>query len=149
MRQKRGTPGHKALLNILIDGRISNGLTQVELAEKLKVRQSYISNYETGERRLDAVELILVCEAIGIDPVGVIEQIVDVVITSPPRVLGPKRKRKSSKHQSATGRRGPEDESHERLRPGEQLIAPSDPFPVALCALVLFIQSGFHCGVPP
>lgn len=91
MRQKRGTPGHKALLNILITGRIASGLTQVELAEKLKVRQSYISNYETGERRLDAVELILVCDAIGLDPAGVIEQVTELVIASPPEVIRRKR----------------------------------------------------------
>lgn len=106
MRQKRGTPGHKALLEILIDGRISSGLTQVELAEKLKVRQSYISNYETGERRLDAVELILVCNAIGLDPAGVIEQVAEVVTESPPKVI--RSKRASPKVPGpATKRKGP------------------------------------------
>lgn len=106
MRQKRGTPGHKTLLNILIDGRVASGLTQIELAEKLKVRQSYISNYETGERRLDAVELILVCEAIGLDPAGVIEQVAEVVIASPPEVI--RRKRSvPKKPRSAKHRKGP------------------------------------------
>lgn len=106
MRQKRGTPGHTTLLDILIDGRVASGLTQVELAEKLMVRQSYVSNYETGERRLDAVELILVCDAIGLDPAGVIEQVAEVVLTSPPEVI--RRKRAAPKKPRATAaRKGP------------------------------------------
>jgi transcriptional regulator with XRE-family HTH domain len=91
MRQKRGTPGHKTLLNILTDGRIAAGLTQVELAARLKVRQSYVSNYETGERRLDAIELILVCRAIGLAPSGVIDRVDEVVAVSPPGLIPPKR----------------------------------------------------------
>lgn len=105
MRQKRGTPGHKALLDTLIDGRIGSGLTQVELAEKLRVRQSYVSNYETGERRLDVVEFILVCRAIGLDPAGVVEQVAEVVAASPPEVI--KAKPDSAKARAAKSRKGP------------------------------------------
>lgn len=105
MRQKRGTPGHKTLLNILIDGRIAAGLTQVELATKLKVRQSYVSNYETGERRLDAIELILVCRAIGLAPSGVIDRVDEVVAVSPPGLIPAKRAVK--KQAATTQRKGP------------------------------------------
>lgn len=105
MRQKRGTPGHKVLLDALIEGRIASGLTQVELAEKLKVRQSYVSNYETGERRLDVVEFILVCGAIGLDPAGVVEQVAEVVADSPPKVI--KAKAGTAKAQAAKSRKGP------------------------------------------
>jgi transcriptional regulator with XRE-family HTH domain len=41
------------------------GLTQVELAGRLDVPQSFVSKYETGERRLDVIELRHVAEAIG------------------------------------------------------------------------------------
>lgn len=105
MRQKRGTPGHRALLDTLIDGRIASGLTQVELAEKLKVRQSYVSNYETGERRLDVVEFILVCRGIGLDPAGVVEQVAEVVATSPPKVI--RAKAGTAKTRAAKSRKGP------------------------------------------
>ena len=105
MRQKRGTPGHKVLLDALIEGRIGSGLTQVELAEKLKVRQSYVSNYETGERRLDVVEFILVCGAIGLDPTGIVEQVAEVVAASPPKVI--KTKAGTAKTRAATSRKGP------------------------------------------
>ena len=49
--------------------RKSAGLTQVDLALRLKRPQSFVSKYERGERRLDLVEFGEVAEAIGINPV--------------------------------------------------------------------------------
>lgn len=37
--------------------RLESGLTQVEVAKKLKRPQSYISKSEAGEQRLDIVEI--------------------------------------------------------------------------------------------
>lgn len=42
------------------------GLRQVELAERLGVPQSFVSKYESGERRLDILELRACCAALGI-----------------------------------------------------------------------------------
>jgi transcriptional regulator with XRE-family HTH domain len=42
-------------------------LTQVELAERLGRPQSFVSKYETGERRLDILELRDVCAALEMD----------------------------------------------------------------------------------
>ena len=42
------------------------GLTQVQLAERLDIPQTWISNYERGERKLDVLELRQVCKALGI-----------------------------------------------------------------------------------
>lgn len=39
-------------------------LTQVQVAERLDVPQSFVSKYESGERRLDVIELRHVAEAI-------------------------------------------------------------------------------------
>ena len=41
------------------------GLTQVQVAERLEMPQSFVSKYESGERRLDVVELRHVAVAIG------------------------------------------------------------------------------------
>ena len=43
--------------------RQNSGLTQVALAGKLDKPQSYVSKYENGERRLDFIEVLEVCEA--------------------------------------------------------------------------------------
>lgn len=41
------------------------GLTQVEVAKKLKKPQSWVSKSETGERRVDAVELCEIAKVLG------------------------------------------------------------------------------------
>jgi len=60
------TEKHKALLKVLKATRIEAGFRQVDLAEKLTVPQSMISKYESGERRIDFLELIEICDALGI-----------------------------------------------------------------------------------
>lgn len=42
------------------------GMRQVDLAAKLSRPQSFVSNYEAGERGLDLMELRSICEAVGI-----------------------------------------------------------------------------------
>lgn len=55
------TTGHSVIINILRDERIKAGLRQIDLAEKLGVRQSFVSKYEVGERRLDIIEIQTIC----------------------------------------------------------------------------------------
>lgn len=45
------------LRDILRDARIAAGLTQAELAQDLGAGQSFVSKYESGERRLDLAEV--------------------------------------------------------------------------------------------
>jgi transcriptional regulator with XRE-family HTH domain len=59
---------------VLKDIRESAGLRQVELAERLGQPQSFISKYESGERRLDVVEAVAVCEALGTHLASVITE---------------------------------------------------------------------------
>lgn len=46
--------------------RLDAGLRQSDLADKLGAPQSFVSKYESGERRLDILELRQICEAVGI-----------------------------------------------------------------------------------
>ena len=54
------------LINLLREMRVEAGLTQVELAAHLEKDQTFISKYESGERRLDVLEMREICQAIGI-----------------------------------------------------------------------------------
>lgn len=44
---------------------MSSGLRQEDLADKLDEPQSFVSKIESGERRIDLVELNDICEALG------------------------------------------------------------------------------------
>jgi transcriptional regulator with XRE-family HTH domain len=55
--------------------RVEAGLTQSELAARLGTDQTFISKYESGERRLDILELREVCQVIGIDFVAFIRRL--------------------------------------------------------------------------
>lgn len=75
-RVSRGLhPTYKKLSSLLAEARASAGLTQAQVAERLKRPQSFVSKYENGERQLDVVEFIAVCKAIGISPPEVLNRI--------------------------------------------------------------------------
>jgi len=54
------------LADMLKEARTAAGLTQAQLSEKIGVPQSFVSKYESGERRLDVLELRTVCRALGV-----------------------------------------------------------------------------------
>lgn len=57
---------YRTVISALKRARKSKRVTQVELAEALRVKQSVISKIERGERRLDIVEIFRICEALDI-----------------------------------------------------------------------------------
>jgi ribosome-binding protein aMBF1 (putative translation factor) len=61
-----------ALCQALVDARKNAGLGQEELAERLKCHQSLVARIESGERRIDVVELVVLARAIGFDPVEIL-----------------------------------------------------------------------------
>ena len=65
----------KKLLVLLRGVRVEAGLTQSKLASRLGTDQTFISKYESGERRLDILELREVCQVIGIDFVAFIRRL--------------------------------------------------------------------------
>lgn len=68
MPRTLGDARHEALIAFLIAKRKEMGLTQVELAARMKVFQSYVARLESGERRIDVVEFIKIGALLGFDP---------------------------------------------------------------------------------
>jgi transcriptional regulator with XRE-family HTH domain len=67
MSKTKFTTPDEIFRDLLRQLRTSKNLTQADVAARLRQPQSYVSKYETGERRLDFVETTLLCEALGID----------------------------------------------------------------------------------
>jgi transcriptional regulator with XRE-family HTH domain len=66
---------YSSLRSILVSTRKLRGLTQSDVAERLKKPQSFVSKYESGERRLDVIEFIEVCKALTVNPVSIIKKL--------------------------------------------------------------------------
>lgn len=67
----------KLLLERLSSKRLLAGITQQQLSAKLNRPQSFVSKYENGERRLDFIEIIEICNALNSDPHELIDLIVE------------------------------------------------------------------------
>ena len=66
VRKSIHTPQNERLLSLLRKLRTEAGLTQVDLAARIKKDQTFVSKYESGERRLDVLELREICIAVGV-----------------------------------------------------------------------------------
>ena len=66
--------GQERLQKLLREAREAEGLTQSDVAKRLKKPQSYVIKYETGESRLYLIELREVCQALGTSLVRFIER---------------------------------------------------------------------------
>jgi len=60
------TPDYDRFLALLKQARVKAGLSQVEAADRLGRPQSFVSKCESGERRVDVVELGQFCAAYGV-----------------------------------------------------------------------------------
>ena len=66
---------YAAFTDLLKEERKSAGLTQAQLAKKLRRPQSYVSKYERGDRRLDVIEFLEIARVIGFDPTKLISKL--------------------------------------------------------------------------
>jgi hypothetical protein len=57
------------LIAILVAARRETGVRQQRPAKKLGRPQSFVANYDGGERRIDVVEFVAIARALGQDPV--------------------------------------------------------------------------------
>jgi len=56
----------EVLASLLLKVRRELGLRQIDVARLLGEPQSFVSKYESGERRLDLPELEQICKAMGV-----------------------------------------------------------------------------------
>ena len=66
---------HERLCEQLRALRTRAGLTQSALAERLGVRQTVVSEYERGQRRIDVLELRAIAVALGRPAAAVVAQL--------------------------------------------------------------------------
>jgi DNA-binding transcriptional regulator YiaG len=69
------TEAHQRLCGGLKRLRARAGFTQSVLAKRLGVRQTFVSAYERGDRRLDVVELRAIAVALGRPAAAVVAQL--------------------------------------------------------------------------
>jgi transcriptional regulator with XRE-family HTH domain len=65
----------RRLREALIEARKAKGLNQTELAAALKRTQTFVSNYERGERRLGLVDFVLIARTLGVEPAELLRRL--------------------------------------------------------------------------
>ena len=65
MEKSVHTAEYATLLELLREARRQAGVTQVELAARLKKSQSFVSKVEVGETRVDVIQLRTILKALG------------------------------------------------------------------------------------
>lgn len=76
MAKSLHTPQYGVFRSLMADLRVTAKLPQSELAARLGAPQSFVSKYESGERRLDVIEFVSVCDALGVAPDLILKKLV-------------------------------------------------------------------------
>jgi len=69
---------HKRLAEIISEERQRAGMHQSAVAKKLGRHQPFIANIESGQRRIDITEFLMLSQIIGFDPHEALQKIIDV-----------------------------------------------------------------------
>lgn len=77
LRKTLRSRGHKTLIGVLVAAREKAGMTQRELAARIRRPHSFVGRMEAGERRVDVVEFIEIARALGADPKEMFDRLVD------------------------------------------------------------------------
>lgn len=75
MAKSLHTPEYEHFRALLVEAREGAALTQLEVSSRLNRPQSFVAKYEGGERRLDVIEFLEVCQALNVDPNRIITQL--------------------------------------------------------------------------
>jgi transcriptional regulator with XRE-family HTH domain len=74
VEKSQHTEQYRRLLEALRKAREDAGLTQEQVAEQLDLYASFVSKIESGERRLDVVELAAFCKVYQVGLVDLLRQ---------------------------------------------------------------------------
>jgi transcriptional regulator with XRE-family HTH domain len=75
MRRSIHSEAYGAFVDLMIEARKASGMTQAEVAVALGKPQSFVSKYESHERRLDVVEFVAIARVVRADPVRIVNVI--------------------------------------------------------------------------
>ena len=67
MREISTQECHKGFGEFIKDARLEKGIYQEELAEKVGIKQSYLSRLERGERNIDLALALKLCDILEVD----------------------------------------------------------------------------------
>jgi transcriptional regulator with XRE-family HTH domain len=70
MEKSQHSRSYLRLTRALRQAREATGLTQAQVAKKMGAYASFVSKVESGERRIDVIELRQLCGVYGLDLVG-------------------------------------------------------------------------------
>jgi len=73
-RSSRKQRERTILLDLLRELRRQKGLSQDQMAKAIGTKQAFVSKYETGERRLDFLDLVAICEVLNMSIVKFAER---------------------------------------------------------------------------
>lgn len=95
MARSLHTAAHRELVSAVVALRKSAGLTQRGLAERLGREQNFIGRIETGQRRIDLVEWVMICRACEVEPAAEVAKLVGHLVSLIPAPLKPRRPKPS------------------------------------------------------
>lgn len=75
MKSGREAKDRERIAALLRELRVARGLRQLDVAESLGEPQSYVSRYESGEQRLDLVDLRKICAALDISLIDFVRKV--------------------------------------------------------------------------
>lgn len=70
----RTRPEYDDLRAALRSARQETGISQWELSKRLGVHPAWVQRSESGERRLDVIELVDIAKALGVDVVEILRR---------------------------------------------------------------------------
>jgi transcriptional regulator with XRE-family HTH domain len=73
------TEQYRAVGAVLAAARRRAGLTQQELAKQLGKPQSFVSEYERGQRRVDVIEFVVISNTLGIRAVDLFSDFANAI----------------------------------------------------------------------